>query len=107
MNEIEIKNISALSVYKLVAISTVFFWAPIFLLCGVLSIFGMNTVLSTEGPVHGLLGLAYAIWLFVVWVVLASGIFGTIFYVGLRLFFCFRAIKVRVLAIDPRSQAGS
>ena len=92
-----IKRLSAGTLYKLIFIGSFLGFLPIALLCGVMGVFGMETVIWNDRPVTGIAAVFVASIISVLVSGMIAMLVGSITNLGLWLFARFRPISISYL----------
>lgn len=96
LTTITIQRLSVGSVYQLWLIGLSALMMPLGVLCGVLAMFGLNTVHWNGKPLHGFVGLIAAPLMCLALTILITIFLGSICVVGLWMYSKFRPITLRV-----------
>lgn len=93
---IKIKKISTGSIFKIMAIGTLFSIIPLSIFMGIFALFGANTVSWNAKPITGLAGLAASPFIGLFISLLFTGFFGTLVAFGLWIFSKFGTIQIKL-----------
>ena len=101
-NKIVIRKLPGLFLFKIIFIGFSVVWFPVFLVAGIMSMFGANTIKGFEYEyVHGIYGLLLSQFFFLIWVLFTTALFGGMIYLGLRFFGLFRPLVLEVSDEGP------
>jgi hypothetical protein len=92
--KISARKITKGSLYKLLLIGISIPFLPFFLLCGVASIFGANTVHLGEKPITGIMGLISAVLMYPAFCLMFSGFAWLCIAFGLWFYSKFKKIEI-------------
>ncbi len=98
MESLEIKKLSAGSVYKLIFIGSLLGMVLITFFFGVLGVMGLETVSWNEQPVTGFKALLVAPMIGVMMSALFTALFGSVTVLGLWLYAFYRPITLHIIA---------
>ena len=93
--EINVRRLSAGSIYKIVWFGTVFSFVPFGFVMGVCALFGANTVHWNKAPITGAMGLLLGPFLGLFIAVVFTVIFGTVCALGMWVFSMKYSFKLR------------
>ncbi|MPV86258.1 hypothetical protein [Ostreibacterium oceani] len=94
MEQIEVKKVSAGTVFKLFVIGLTVGFLPVFLLFGVLGMLGLGTLTWNDQPVTGIKAIFVAPFIAVLMSLIFTALLGSICALGLWVFSFFRPLKI-------------
>jgi len=94
-----VKHIKASSIYRLQLIGFGISLSVLSLICGIMGMFGFNTVTINHAPIHGFLALPASIFLGMIMVLIFTGIFGSLCCLGLWIYSRFHPLKNKIVEL--------
>lgn len=100
MEQVEVKKVSAGTVYKLFAVGLTVGFLPLFFLFGVLGALGMETLTWNEQPVTGIKAIFVGPLMAVFMSLIFTALLGSICALGLWIFSFFKPLKIEFTLND-------
>ena len=94
MEQVEIKKLSAGSVYKVFAIGLTCGFIPLFLLFGIMGAFGIEALIWNEQPITGIKAIFIGQLMAVFMSLIFTALIGSICALGLWFFSFFKPLKI-------------
>lgn len=100
MKQVEVKKVSAGTVYKLFAIGLTVGFLPLFLLFGVLGAFGMEALTWNEQPVTGIKAIFVGPLMALFMSLMFTAIIGSVCALGLWIFSFFKPLSIEFVVSE-------
>ena len=91
---IRARKLTKVSLFKLLFIGFAIPLFPFILVCGIASLFGAHTVTVNEQPVTGVMGLAAALIMYILFCIIFPALMWAEFAIGLWVYSKFRKIEI-------------
>lgn len=100
METVKVKKISAGTIFKLIATGLTVGFLPIFIICGIMGAFGMDSLTWNEQPVTGIKALFIGPLMAVFMALMFTLIIGSVTVFGLWIFSFFKPVNIEFVVSD-------
>ena len=100
MSHLNVERLSSGTIYKLVALGSIFSLVPVSLLLGILSLFGLDTISWNDAPASGAKGFLVSPFIGLFLAGFATAFGGSAIAFGLWLYSFFGALQLRYEAVE-------